>query len=228
MRQLLVPGLALACLGGLAAAGSPPPRATASVTGTITVMDKGDRPAEDVGQAVIWLETEGPVEIETRGSDMVTESKQFLPHVLVIAAGSNVSFPNHDPFNHNVFSLSEAGRFDLGLYGRGEGKSHRFDDTGIVRVYCNVHATMGGFILVRDNPYYTQPSADGSFTIAGVPPGNYTLRAWHERTKSLSRSVYVTESGLTKLVLELDARGYSFKPHLNKFGQPYTRQGSRY
>ena len=200
----------------------------AVVAGRVAVLDKGDRPARDVGQAVIWLSGQrapppSPVEAEITTSD-----KALSPHVLVVPVGSTVSFPNHDPFNHNVFSLSEANPFDLGLYGRGETRSVRFTRPGVVQIYCNVHAQMSAVVVVRDTPWFTQPSSDGSFSLPSVPPGPYLLHAWHERARELSRELSVAAGGVADLSLELDARGYRFKPHLNKFGQPYPQQGRRY
>ena len=200
---------------------------SADVRGRLTLVDKEHRPGEDVGQAVIWLDGGGgratPVQAE-----ISTAEKAFSPHVLVVPAGSTVTFPNHDPFNHNVFSLSEEQPFDLGLYGRGEARSIRLDRAGIVRVYCNVHAQMSALIVVRDGPHFAQPSGDGSFLLPAVPPGRYVLHAWHERASETNRAVDVPAAGLTGLALELDARGYRFRPHLNKFGQPYPQQGRRY
>jgi len=146
-----------------------------------------------------------------------------------VTAGSTVEFPNSDPFDHNVFSLSQEGLFDLGLYGRGMAKSTGFTRPGIIRVYCNVHAQMSAFVVVRDSPFYAQPGGDGSFSIGPVPPGSYTLRAWHERASELPpQTVQVGASGLSRLELQLDARGYKFVQHLNKFGQPYPTRGRRY
>jgi plastocyanin len=198
------------------------------VRGRITVLDRGDTPAADVGQAVVWLEGGTPVPTQAVQVEISTESKQFTPHVLVIPVGSTVAFPNHDPFNHNVFSLSKENPFDLGLYGRGARPSTRFAHPGIVSVYCNIHAQMSALVIVRDNPYFAQPGSDGWFTIARVPPGNYVLHAWHERAKEVTQELTVGPDGLHDLAFELDARGYRFKPHLNKFGQPYALQGRRY
>jgi plastocyanin len=206
----------------LAAAG---PR-LGDVRGRLTVVDKGKDQADDVGQAVVWLDRPGPVQqVE---AEITTSNKSFSPHVLVIPVGSTVAFPNHDPFNHNVFSLTEEQPFDLGLYGRGETRSVRFTRAGIIRVYCNVHAQMSALVVVRDGPYYTQPSGDGSFTLPAVPPGRYLLHAWHERSEGMSRPLDVPSSGLADVTVELDARGYRFRPHLNKFGQPYPLEGRRY
>jgi plastocyanin len=219
-RVLLLAGLVLA---GVGAAGI-----RAAVAGRMTIMDKGDRPAEDVGQAVIWLagpEAPPPAPLE---AEITTSKKELSPHVLVVPVGSTVSFPNHDPFNHNVFSLSEENPFDLGLYGRGQTRSVRFTRAGIVQIYCNVHAQMSAIVVVRDNPWFTQPQSDGRFTLGSVPPGRYTLHAWHERVPEITRDVQVPAGGIADLSLALDARGYQFKPHLNKFGQPYPQQGRRY
>jgi plastocyanin len=199
-----------------------------AVSGRLTLLDKGDRQAEDVGQAVIWLATAQRSSPPPIRAEISTAEKQFSPHVLVVPLGSTVTFPNHDPFNHNVFSLSEEKPFDLGLYRRGQIRSVRFERAGIVRIYCNVHPQMSALVVVRDNPYYGQPSSDGSFSIPAVPPGHYVLHAWHERSPQISRHLMVPVGGIADLELQLDARGYKFKPHLNKFGQPYPQQGRRY
>ena len=201
----------------------------ATLSGHLTLLDKADKQAKDVGQAVVWLEAKSrvPPPAPVR-AEISTADKEFSPHVLVVPAGSSVTFPNHDPFNHNVFSLSEENPFDLGLYGRGETPAVKFERAGIVRVYCNVHSQMSALVVVRDNPWYAQPSSDGSFTLQAVPPGRYTLHAWHERSPDISRDLTVPSAGVADLELQLDARGYKFKPHLNKFGRPYPQQGRRY
>lgn len=199
-----------------------------TVSGRITMLDKGGRPAEDIGQAVVWLATSRTFGSSPVQAEISTADKQFSPHVMVVPAGSTISFSNHDPFNHNVFSLSEANPFDLGLYGRGETRSVRFTRPGIMRVYCNVHAQMSAVVVVRDNPYFSQPGGDGSFSLPAVPAGDYQLHLWHERAPEVIHPLSVPAGGIRDLALELDARGYRFKPHLNKFGQPYPQQGRRY
>jgi plastocyanin len=195
------------------------------------LLERDDKPAKDLAQAVVWLE---PVQ---RGAGIaspetlrvVTADKEFRPRVTVVGVGATVTFPNNDPFDHNVFSLSQEAPFDLGLYGRGQSKSVQLSRPGIIRVYCNVHPQMSAFILVRDTPWYATPRADGSFAIGGVPPGDYVLRAWHERAGPFgARPLVVGAAGVTALDLRLDARGYKFVQHLNKFGQPYARRGRRY
>ena len=201
----------------------------ATLVGKVSLIDRGDQPAEDLAQAVVWVDS-GSVEAPRPArADMATQDKQFVPRVVVVAVGSTVTFPNHDGFKHNVFSLSEARPFDLGLYGRGEGKSVEFPEAGIIRVYCNVHASMSGFVVITDSPWFAQAAGDGTFLIKDVPPGTYRLHAWHERAKEIvTIDVTVPPQGITGLTVTLDASGYKFKAHLNKYGQPYTTQGRRY
>ena len=215
-------------LGGLVVASLAWAAQPAVVSGRVIMLDKEDGPVDDVGQAVLWLIGPAAPPRAPLETEIGTSGKEFSPHVLVVPVGSTVAFPNHDPFNHNVFSLSEENPFDLGLYGRGEVRTVRFERPGVVRVYCNVHAQMSAVVVVRDSPWYTQPSSDGSFDFGAVPPGGYTLHAWHERAPETTRALDVPADGLEQLTVELDARGFQFKPHLNKHGQPYPQQGRRY
>jgi plastocyanin len=222
-RRLVAAG-AVAIVCPLAAAAA----LAAVVSGRVTMLDKGDRPAEDIGQAVLWLDAGAPEPAEPVTVEITTSEKAFSPRVMVVPTGSTIAFPNHDPFNHNVFSLSEENPFDLGLYGRAETRTMRFARAGIVRVYCNVHAQMSAVVVVRDTRWFTQPASDGSFAFPSVPAGSYRLHLWHERAGEVTRELGVPAGGLGDVTLELDARGYRFTPHLNKHGQPYPQQGRRY
>lgn len=196
-------------------------RAEAQVSGRIQVTDAGGRMADDLGNAVIFIEGRGPRGGTATRTEMALDARQFRPRVLVVPVGTTVTFPNLDPFNHNVFSLSGANSFDLGLYGREETESKRFTRPGVVKVYCNIHPRMTGVVVVRDNAWYAQPAADGAFSIADVPPGTYTLVVWHERANALRREVVVPAGGLSGLDLALDASGFQFVQHRNKNGQEY-------
>ena len=123
------------------------------------------------------------------------KNETFVPHVLAIAAGTTVDFPNNDLTYHNVFSLSRAKSFDLGRYAAGKSKSVRFDRAGIVRVFCEIHSHMSAFILVFAHRYFAVTDADGGYRIANVPPGSYSVFVWNESQPLESRRVTIPESG---------------------------------
>ena len=131
------------------------------------------------------------------------EHETFLPHVLAITTGSTVAFPNDDPIFHNVFSLSSAASFDLRRYPKGQSRSQIFPKAGVVKVYCNIHSHMSATILVMDNPYFTIPARDGTFELANVPPGQYTLVGWHERVGERRAAVRVERGKITSVDLSL-------------------------
>jgi plastocyanin len=109
------------------------------------------------------------------------KDEQFVPHVVAITRGSSVSFPNDDPFFHNVFSLSRGANFNLGRYPSGTTRSRVFTRPGLVKVFCELHSHMSAVIRVFDHPWFTIPDDQGRFSIDGIPAGEHTLVAWHER-----------------------------------------------
>ena len=127
--------------------------------------------------------------------------ERFEPHLLPVMQGTTITFPNDDPIYHNVFSLSRARTFDLGRYPQGQSKSLRFGSTGVVQVFCHIHADMNGYILVLPNRYFVSPDSSGHFAIAGVPPGEYRLVAWHERIRPIVTVVHVDAGRTTMLDL---------------------------
>ena len=209
---------------------APGPTPFATLSGRLKVIDRGGQTAPDVQQAVVYLLPAhgNPPTVAPGRADITAENRTFSPHITVVTAGSTVRFPNRDGFNHNVFSLTEGNSFDLGLYDRGEGKTIVFANAGVVNVFCNVHSTMSAIVVVRNTPWFAQPSVDGSFTIGNVPPGDYVLHLWHERAPESTKPVTVTAAGLQLADLQLDARDFVQRDHLNKFGRPYARTGRRY
>jgi hypothetical protein len=143
-----------------------------------------------------WMSLERPAEMRQRG-------ERFVPHVLPIVAGATVDFPNEDPVYHNVFSLSSARSFDLGRYPRGHSKQVTFQRPGVVQVFCHIHADMSGYILVLKNPFFAVPDSTGRFELRDVPPGEYRLVAWHERTRPIARPVRVEAGQATSLHLDI-------------------------
>jgi plastocyanin len=200
---------------------------TARVTGRITILEKDNKPSPDLGDAVLYLEGPSATPARPVTVEIAITDKAYAPHVVVVPVGSTVRFPNHDPFNHNVFSVSEPNQFDLGLYGRGEAKSHTFVQPGLARVYCNVHPRMVAYVLVMGNRYYAQPGADGTFTIDDVPPGRYRLHVWHERIPTEMVNDVAVGSVEPELQIALNARGYRWEPHRNKYGRNYPTNAGR-
>ena len=156
---------------------------------------------------------------------LVQYNKTFEPHVLVVPVGSVVAFPNRDPFFHNVFSLFEGKRFDLGLYEAGTTRDVHFDKPGISYIFCNIHPEMSAAVIALDTPYYGISDARGQVVIANVPSGKYTLRVWYEAMppetlKAMTREVTVSEASSTLGVLRLREANLS-TTHKNLYGRDY-------
>ncbi len=168
---------------------------------------------------VVWLpgvpaRPEPTVSLESR-------QKRFAPHVLAVARGTEVSFPNVDPIYHNVFSRSEDNGFDLGLYRRGASRSYRFDHAGLVRVYCNIHPDMAAYVMVVDDAAFAVSEADGSFDLPGVRPGAYVLHLWNERSGETSITLTLGPGERRVLNPVLEDSGQVPKRHKNKHGRDY-------
>jgi plastocyanin len=131
------------------------------------------------------------------------KDEQFVPHVAAVTKGSTVSFPNDDPFFHNVFSLSRGASFNLGRYPSGTTRTRVFTRTGIVKVFCELHSHMSAVIRVFDHPWFAIPDDHGSFSIDGVPAGEHTVVAWHERIGERRDRVTIRPGQATELSFTL-------------------------
>src|SRR5438477_5250698 len=139
---------------------------------------------KDSSEAVIWLTPVGvpahaPKQDPTKIPKLVQKDKMFHPSLVVIPVGGKVEFPNQDPFFHNVFSLFEGKRFDLGLYESGTTRFVQFDKPGISFIFCNIHAQMSAAVIALATPYYGVSDTRGDLTIPNVPPGRYALQVFH-------------------------------------------------
>ena len=222
MRSVLVMSLLLASLGS---------EAQELLKAHVELTRNGHR-VNNASKAVIWLTPVGtevdplrqkPGEIP----QLVQRNKSFRPSILVIPVGGKVEFPNHDPFFHNVFSLFEGKRFDLGLYEGGSTRFVQFDKPGVSYIFCNIHSEMSAVVIALATPYYAISDARGDISIANVSPGRYTLRIFHsavsaEDLRALDREITVSE-GETSLgsfkLSELDV----LLAHKNKYGREYDR-----
>jgi plastocyanin len=193
------------------------------VRGRVVVM-KGGQATSNHGGVVVYLK--GVPNALPDTSKLVyrvyQREKQFTPAVSVALLGSSIEFPNDDNIFHNVFSMSKALRFDLGLYKSGASKTVKAKKLGVIDVYCNIHPQMAAKVLVLDTKYYAMTEADGQFKIQGVPPGSYELVAWHRRGKEVSQRVTVSAGSKSELRVEV-VEGDERERHLRKDGTPYGR-----
>jgi plastocyanin len=198
------------------------PDAAGSVSGKVALVKAG-APLPDASHAVVWIDKLNVSAPSAGGprTEMRSERKSFQPRVIVVRREATVEFPNVDPIFHNVFSVSPGNRFDLGLYRSGTSKSNAFHEAGVVRVYCNIHPQMVGFVLVLDSTFFAVTGRDGVFRFEGVPPGAYTVKVWHEEGGEGELPVKVRAGADTPLAFTLDASNYKAQPHKNKYGKDY-------
>ena len=166
-----------------------------------TVSELGAPPPREIPdprRTVVYLDTAPAAALESREparARMDQRNETFLPHVLTVDTGALVDFPNDDSTYHNVFSLSKTKKFDLGRYAQGKSKTVLFDRPGVVRVFCDIHSHMSAFVLVFSHPYYAKAEADGRYRIDNIPPGTYTVSAWHEGEARDTRTVTIPAQG---------------------------------
>ncbi|MEO8335949.1 MAG: hypothetical protein ABI664_13305 [bacterium] len=216
--------MVVVCVRGVCAQGA--------VSGQINLLERVGEQSEDLADAIVWLEPTGTTRGRTTplSTTMQLEKRQFSPRVRAVTEGSKVEFPNMDSFSHNVFSKAPDGAFDTGVYPRGRTRDQTFREAGIFPIYCNIHPRMTGYVVVLKTPLFAQAGQDGRFSVTGVPAGTYVLHVWHDRAaQEKSQTITMTSSGMSVGRVELDARGFRFVQHKNKFGQEYTNaSGDRY
>jgi plastocyanin len=193
------------------------------VSGQVVILKDG-KPKSDRSNVVVYLRgVPGALPDSSKLVYRVYQrDKKFSPTVVVALQGSTVEFPNDDNIFHNVFSLSKALRFDLGLYKSGASKSVKARKAGVIDVFCNIHPQMAAKIVVLETKYHAMTEADGKFRIRDVPPGSYELVAWQPRGKEVVQRVTVAAGSKPSLRIEL-TEGTESEKHLRKDGTPYGR-----
>jgi plastocyanin len=217
----------------LAAAVALEPASAADIQGTIIIKRKltrrkvtASQPAYQRGPAVdlaadpdedplafersrVVVYLDGPRPSPPATFTMEQKGRRFIPDTLVVPAGSTVSFPNLDPIFHNVFSLSKPKSFDLGNYPRGQTRTVMLPKPGVVFVHCHLHPNMAAAIIVTPNQWNTKSDGAGRFALSAVPPGNYTVVAWHKAAGFFRQEVQVTAAGSApvQFVIPLDENG---------------------
>ena len=148
--------------------------------------------------SVVYLtgETLPPLVTPDSIPKMVQKDKMFVPAVLAVGVGTEVDFPNLDPFFHNVFSYSKPKQFDLGRYPNGKSETVTFDKPGIVKVFCEIHFAMRAYVHVLETPYFATSDDKGNFVIKNIQPGKYTLNVWQENLQDLAEPITVSGDSL--------------------------------
>ena len=199
-----------------------------SFQGSVSLMNRrGTRPARSVSMEEVLIFYE-PAAAPQAGSPadgerfvMATVNKTYTPGVLAVPRGAIVDFPNRDRILHNVFSVSGDNSFDLDLMDGGESRSHRFAHSGLVRVFCNVHRDMVGYVWVLSTPHWLRPEPDGSFRFEGLPPGSGKLTIWHPRAEPSTVEVDPGPGGVDMGDFQLRITRPRLPSHARKDGSNY-------
>jgi len=199
---------------------APPPPPPVTVSGVVS----GGGSAGPGGAVITLRRTDGwtpkPPPLQ---KPMLQKDKRFVPHVLAVPLGSSIDFRNEDEIFHTVFSLSPAAKFDTGLRKGGTQAAVKFDKPGVVELLCNIHATMLGYLVVVDTPWYAVADGSGAFQIKNVPPGEYEATIWHESANAtVKRKLTVGEDAQLAFNVPADKRVNPFPP--DKYGKPRQQQ----
>ena len=200
-----------------------------TATAQVEVSSNVTNRSADSSGVVVWLT---PLPESTQNQvgkqrhQLLQKHRSFFPHLLVIQVGSAVDFPNQDPLFHNVFSLFEGKRFDLGLYEAGSSRSVAFNRPGISYIFCNIHPEMSAVVVALNTPYYGISDRKGMIRIPNVPYGRYQMQVWHERVlpdtlNSLTRTIAISEQSSSLGVLHLPEQRDLSALHKNKYGRDY-------
>jgi plastocyanin len=146
--------------------------------------------------------------------------KTFVPRILPVTVGTKVEFRNQDEIFHNVFSHSKPNDFDAGLFKGGQAYSKVFTKPGPAQILCNIHASMLAYVVVLDTPYYGQSDESGEFTIRGVPPGQYQLFTWHERSTEATKTAITIGGDARRLTLNVNTSKGAPRVVPDKYGKP--------
>ena len=195
------------------------------------VVAEGGANLSPASSTVVWLAPIGvapgdPTVVPPMHAVLQQKNKAFEPHLLVVTKGSTVDFPNRDPWFHNVFSLFNGKRFDLGLYEAGTSRTVHFDREGVSYIFCNIHPEMSAVVVVLSSQYFAVPNKQGDFAIASVPPGRDMLHVWNENAlpatlQALSHEVMVSDTSHSLGLIHVRVTPATTAPHKNKYGQDY-------
>ena len=182
--------------------------------GTLTLEGK---PPSGLGLVMLWPKAGKVAKRAPKFRVIEQRNKTFAPHLMAVPLGSTVAFPNFDSIYHNVFSLSQPQRFDLGMYKAGDMRQMVFNQPGIVRIGCNIHANMSAFLVVVDAPHYVVAEPDGTFSFRSLRPGKYKVQAWSEQSAQPVITEVTIKTGDNQTAIDLKG-GAPQGPGEDKFG----------
>jgi len=221
---------AAAYAGAVEEGASPAP--FSGVTGQVSLRDPGSKaPLRDASKVVVWLvpaDGAHPVSlsVENAGYQMIQHHKMFQPSLLVVPVGTQVEFPNLDPWFHSVFSLYQGKRFDLGLYEAGSRKKVSFDRPGPSYIFCNIHPEMSAVVLAVESDFFAVSDSSGRVRIEGVPDGKYVMHVWYgnasdKELQSLDRTVEIGGDSRVLPPVAVVVTPRHPARHKNKYGSDY-------
>lgn len=236
-KLLIAPALAALILSPSFGAPKSADTGMFEVTGEVRLVESNStKPAKDGSQVVLWL-VPVPGTAETSGAAtpkhhyrMLQHNKTFEPKLLVVPLGSIVDFPNLDPWFHNVFSLYQGKRFDLGLYQAGAEREVVFDRPGPSFLFCNIHPQMVAIILTVNSDFFGISDKAGHVLIPYVAAGRYAVHVWYESATSefTDASLRPVEIGPGETVLpalSIPVAKHDWS-HKNKYGYDYDPKAS--
>ena len=205
---------------------------TENATGEVRLhIESSPRARHRALPAVMWLEpmpgTPASPFSPQGHYQLVQKNRTFIPHLQVIPIGSVVQFPNEDPFFHNVFSLFDGKRFDLGLYEAGSSKSVTFSRKGVSYIFCNIHPEMSAVIIAVDTSLYAIADTHDSFDLRHIPPGDYTLHLWIEGVPQpildhLTRPLHIPSHLVDLGMIQTPVPAGAGLKHENMYGHSYA------
>jgi plastocyanin len=219
MRRLRVAVLILLACGCVAAQ-------DVTFRGRVDVVHRSKHKSGS-SDVVVWLTPAQPQSTTPPApmARLVQKDKRFSPHVVALRVGSEIEFPNQDPFFHDVFSIYRGKPFDLGLYESGTSRKVRFSQPGVSFIFCNIHPEMSAAVVAVPTPYFAVTAGDGSFQISHLAPGRYKMEFWYELASESELAALVQNveigTGGAPVAVTLHSSDVA-APHFNKYGQEYS------
>jgi plastocyanin len=169
---------------------------TAAADLTVVVGDADGKPVVDA--VVALFPFDGGTDADTRRPDKSVDqiNKRFRPSVLALQTGTLVYFPNSDNIRHQIYSFSDAKKFETKLYSGKTAAPVLFDKAGVVVLGCNIHDSMQAYLYVLDTPYFAKTDGAGSATIS-APIARFVMKIWHPQFQTgrnpMSREYEITK-----------------------------------